>query len=284
MIKTGQKDKPVKVRKGSEGYSAVSHKPGILLTNDDGIYAGGLQSLVRVFKGKYPLWVVAPETEQSAVGHALTLTQPLRVKNIYKNGSFFGYGVTGTPADCVKIALNELITPPPRLLISGINRGPNVGVNVIYSGTVSAATEGAMLGLTSLAVSMDSYQSRQYTAAAQITAALVERLIQRPLSPGVSLNVNIPALPLSKIKGFRVVKQGTFRFGERFERRIDPRENVYYWQAGVLPPSVEAEDTDHALLSAGYVTLTPICFDLTHYPSLSTLTFLEGMDPKCGYL
>jgi 5'-nucleotidase len=284
MIDSKQRDKAEKAQKRSGEKPApgtkASLKPGILLTNDDGIYAKGLESLVRVFKGKYPLWVVAPETEQSAVGHALTLTRPLRVKKIYKTNTFFGYGVSGTPADCVKIALNELITPPPRLLISGVNQGPNVGVNVIYSGTVSAATEGAMLGLTSLAVSLDSYKSRHYTEAAKITAALVEILLERPLASGVSLNVNIPARPLSEIKGFRVVKQGTFRFGERFERRIDPRENVYYWQAGVQPPCSNVEDTDHALLNAGYVTLTPISFDLTHYPSLPVLTFLEDLDPK----
>jgi 5'-nucleotidase len=249
--------------------------PSILLTNDDGIFARGLESLVRVFEKKAPLWVVAPETEQSAVGHALTLTQPLRVRKISKNGAFFGYGVSGTPADCVKIALNELIVPPPRLLISGINLGPNVGINVIYSGTVSAATEGAMMGLTSIAVSIDSYKTRQFETAARITADLVDLLIKNPLPPGVSLNVNIPDRPLSKIKGVRLVKQGTFRFVERFEKRMDPRENSYYWQTGSLPPPEEAPDTDHALLSAGYVTLTPIHYDLTHYPSLSALTFLE---------
>jgi 5'-nucleotidase len=254
--------------------------PILLLTNDDGIFAKGLESLVRVFKNKYPLWVVAPESEQSAVGHALTLNQPLRVKSIFKNGVFFGYGVNGTPADCVKIALHELINPPPRLLISGINQGPNVGINVIYSGTVSAATEGAMMGLTSIAVSIDSYHTRKFQTAAQITAALVDLLIETPLSPGVSLNVNIPDLPLSEIKGFRLVKQGTFRYRERFERRIDPRENVYYWQAGIMPPPEEAPDTDHALLSAGFVTLTPIGFDLTHYPSMGHLTFLERISLK----
>jgi 5'-nucleotidase len=282
MMPSGRRVKTVKGpdRRENKGGPELENPPlpGLLLTNDDGIYARGLESLVRVFKGKYPLWVVAPESEQSAVGHALTLTQPLRVRNIYKNGSFFGYGVSGTPADCVKIALNELISPPPGLLISGINQGPNVGVNVIYSGTVSAATEGAMLGLTSLAVSLDSYRSRQFAAAARITAFLVERLLATPLTPGVSLNVNIPDRPLSEIKGFRVVRQGTFRFSERFERRIDPRENIYYWQAGILPPPEEAEDSDHALLKAGYVTLTPISFDLTHYPSLPALGYLEGLD------
>jgi 5'/3'-nucleotidase len=251
--------------------------PALLLTNDDGIFAKGLESLVRVLGTKYPLQVVAPESEQSAVGHALTLTQPLRVRKIYKNGSLYGYGVNGTPADCVKIALHELISPPPRLLISGINGGPNVGINVIYSGTVSAATEGAMMGLTSLAVSIDSYQTRNFQVAARITAGLVDRLLQSPLPPGVSLNVNVPDLPLSKIKGIRMVRQGTFRFLERFERRIDPRENVYYWQAGILPPPEVASDTDHALLAAGYVTLTPITFDLTHYPSLTSLKSLENL-------
>jgi 5'-nucleotidase len=282
MTQPGHSAKSGKISDTRETRSDLHSKypalPGLLLTNDDGIYAKGLESLVRVFKGKYPLWVVAPESEQSAVGHALTLTQPLRVRDIHKSGSFFGYGVSGTPADCVKIALNELISPPPRLLISGINQGPNVGVNVIYSGTVSAATEGAMLGLTSLAVSLDSYRSRQFAAAARITAFLVERLLAAPLTPGVSLNVNIPDRPLSEIKGFRVVRQGTFRFSERFERRIDPRENTYYWQAGVLPPPEEAPDSDHALLSAGYVTLTPISFDLTHYPSLPTLSYLEDLN------
>ena len=249
--------------------------PSILLTNDDGIFAKGLESLVKILKKKYPLWVVAPESEQSAVGHALTLTQPLRVKKIYKNKTFFGYGVSGTPADSVKIALHELLNPRPRLLISGINQGPNVGINVIYSGTVSAATEGAMMGLTSIAVSLDSYQSRQFDTAAKITEKLVSRLIKTPLPRGISLNVNVPDLPLSKIKGIRLAKQGIFRFIERFERRVDPRENIYYWQAGIQPPPDETPDTDHALLAAGYVTLTPISFDLTHYASLTKLTHLE---------
>ncbi len=219
--------------------------------------------------------MVAPESEQSAVGHALTLTQPLRVKKIFKNGVLFGYGVSGTPADCVKIALHELIVPKPRLLISGINLGPNVGINVIYSGTVSAATEGAMMGLTSMAISIDSYQTREFETAARIVSTLVDHLIDSPLPPAVSLNVNIPDLPLSEIKGIRLVKQGTFRFREHFEKRIDPRGNVYYWQAGIMPPPEESPDTDHALLSAGYVTLTPISFDLTHYASLEGLTYLE---------
>jgi 5'-nucleotidase len=257
--------------------SRRSERPAVLVTNDDGIYAKGLETLVLALEKKYRVYVVAPEAEQSAVGHALTLTQPLRVKKVKRNGVFFGYGVNGTPGDCVKIALHELIKPPPRILVSGINLGPNVGINVIYSGTVSAATEGAMMGLSSLAISLDSYRSQDFQAAAEIGCRLVGHLSRHPLPPGVSLNCNVPDRPLAKIKGIRLARQGTFRFVEKFEKRIDPRENVYYWQAGILPPPEEAPDTDHALLSRGYVTLTPITFDLTHYPSLPLLDGMEAI-------
>jgi 5'-nucleotidase len=252
-----------------------SDLPSVLVTNDDGIYAKGLEALVQVLEKKYRVYVVAPEVEQSAVGHALTLTQPLRVKKVKRNGAFFGYGVNGTPADCVKIALHELIKPRPQVLVSGINLGPNVGINVIYSGTVSAATEGAMMGLSSLAVSLDSYESQDFRAAAEIGCRLADHLIRQPLPPGVSLNCNVPDRPLAEIKGIRLTRQGTFRFVEKFDKRIDPRENTYYWQAGIQPPPEEAPDTDHALLSQGYVTLTPITFDLTHY---SSLLLLQGME------
>jgi 5'-nucleotidase len=252
-------------------------KPAVLVTNDDGIYARGLETLVRALENEYRVLVVAPEAAQSAVGHALTLTQPLRVKKIKKNGAFFGYGVNGTPADCVKIALNELLSPPPRLLVSGINLGANVGINVIYSGTVSAATEGAMMGLSSLAISLDSDQTTDFRAAAEVGRRIVNYLEHNPLPSGISLNCNVPDLPLAEIRGIRLVRQGTFRFMEKFDKRVDPRENTYYWQAGSLPSPDEAPDTDHALLSGGYVTLTPIEYDLTHYPSLELLRGLEAL-------
>jgi 5'-nucleotidase len=251
--------------------------PAVLVTNDDGIYAKGLETLVQTLEKRYRVYVVAPEVEQSAVGHALTLTQPLRVKKVKRNGAFFGYGVNGTPADCVKIALQELIKPRPLALVSGINLGPNVGINVIYSGTVSAATEGAMMGLSSLAVSLDSYESQDFQVPAEIGSRLAEHLLRHPLPPGVSLNCNVPNRPLAEIKGIRLTRQGTFRFVEKFDKRIDPRENIYYWQAGIQPPPEEAPDTDHALLSEGYVTLTPITFDLTHYASLPHLRGLESI-------
>ncbi len=258
-------------------HNPNSEKPSVLVTNDDGIHARGLEVLARALEKDYRVLIVAPEVEQSAVGHALTLTQPLRVKKVKKNGNFFGYGVNGTPADCVKIALNELLIPPPRLLVSGINLGANVGINVIYSGTVSAATEGAMMGLSSLAISLDSDQSPDFRAAAEIGRRLVNYLDRNPLPSGISLNCNVPDRPLAELRGIRLVRQGTFRFLEKFDKRVDPRENIYYWQAGSLPSPDEAPDTDHALLAGGYVTLTPIGYDLTHYPSLELLRGLEAL-------
>lgn len=252
--------------------------PAILLTNDDGIYAKGLETLFQALEKQYRVHVVAPEAEQSAVGHSLTLTQPLRVKKVKRNGSFFGYGVNGTPADCVKIALHELIRPRPQILVSGINLGPNVGLNVIYSGTVSAATEGAMLGLSSLAISVDSYETQDFRVPASLGCRLVDYLLRHPLPPGISLNCNVPDRPLAEIKGIRVTRQGTSRFVEHFEKRVDPRANTYYWQAGILPPPKISPDTDQALLARGYITLTPISFDLTHHPSLSALRDLEGLE------
>jgi 5'-nucleotidase len=260
---------------GEENVFDKGNPPIVLVTNDDGIYAKGLETLVEVLEKKYRVYVVAPEAEQSAVGHALTLTQPLRVKKVKRNGMFFGFGVNGTPADCVKIALHELIQPRPQVLVSGINLGPNVGINVIYSGTVSAATEGAMMGLSSLAISLDSYDTQDFQIPAAIGGLLVEYLVRHPLPPGVSLNCNVPDRPRADIKGIRLTRQGIFRFVEKFDKRIDPRENTYYWQAGSQPPPEESPDTDHALLCRGYITLTPITYDLTHYPSLPRLQELE---------
>ena len=149
----------------------------VLLTNDDGIYAPGLMALYQALNSDFEVVIVAPEAEMSAVGHAITLTSPLRVRNINKNGSFFGYGVTGTPADCVKIAVQELLETPPDIILSGINLGANVGVNVLYSGTVSAATEGAFLGIRSAAISLDTLRSPNFSFAARFSREIIRFMI-----------------------------------------------------------------------------------------------------------
>jgi len=243
----------------------------ILLTNDDGIHAPGLLALYRRLRTDHKVSVVAPEVEQSAVGHAITLTDPIRVKEIHNDGEFFGYSVNGTPADCVKIALAELLKNVPDAVISGINLGANVGINLLYSGTVSAATEAAILNLPALAVSLDTFTSPDFSYAAEFTQHLVEKLPEMKLARRVSLNINIPPVSRDRIKKVAWVRQGQTVAGENFVRRKDPRGNVYYWQGQeVLPPNLE-EDTDMNLLRHGMITITPINHDLTHYEELSRL-------------
>jgi len=243
----------------------------ILLTNDDGIYAKGIEALFKEMKKDYDVTVVAPETEQSAVGHAITLMNPLRLKTVKRNREFFGYAIDGTPADCVKLAIMELMKPRPDLLLSGINLGANVGINVIYSGTVSAATEGTMMGIPSMAISIDSFGEPDFTGAARIARFLVQKIFEKGLPAGTSLNVNVPAIPMGEIKGFALTKQGTSRFHEKFDRRLDPRNNIYYWLGGATWDRNTHADTDAGALAKKMVSITPIKHDLTNYHALDEL-------------
>jgi 5'-nucleotidase len=242
-----------------------------LLTNDDGIYARGLLTLYRELSRDAECLIVAPEVEQSAVGHAITISRPLMVRKARKNGSFLGYAVLGTPADCVKIGLGELAGGTVDLVVSGINRGANVGINVLYSGTVSAATEAAILGVPSLAISLDTHEDADYTVAARFARKMAAFILENPL-PNVALNVNVPAVPEGEIRGVVVAKQGRARLMESFDKRIDPRDNTYYWLAGETElPLQERDDTDAAALKRGMITITPIYYDLTRYDLLEGL-------------
>ncbi|MBW1729751.1 MAG: 5'/3'-nucleotidase SurE [Deltaproteobacteria bacterium] len=235
----------------------------ILLTNDDGIHAPGLFALYEAFSQDYEVSVVAPETEMSAVGHAITLSQPLRVRSVTKGGRFYGYAVSGTPADCVKIAVKELLDHPPDMVLSGINLGRNVGMDILYSGTVSAATEAAFLGFKAAAISLDTRKTEDFTLAAQFSRAVVRFVMENGLRDGTALNVNIPALPPEQIQGVCFARQGLSRFEERFERRNDPRGNVYYWLMGETTIENGTPDTDFVALKSGMITITPIHYDLT---------------------
>ncbi len=243
----------------------------VLLTNDDGIHAPGLLALHQELSRDFEVHVVAPEMEMSAVGHAITLSSPLRVRPVWRSGAFFGHAVSGTPADCVKIAVQELLETPPDVVLSGINLGANVGVNVLYSGTVSAATEGAFLGIRSAAVSLDTLRDPDFRLAAAFARELIGYLTENGLRPGTALNVNIPALPPSEIAGVSVTRQGVSRFKERFERRIDPRGNAYYWLSGEIPVEPENPDTDGAALKEKRITITPIHYDLTSVEDVERL-------------
>ncbi|MDI9569154.1 MAG: 5'/3'-nucleotidase SurE [Pseudomonadota bacterium] len=239
-----------------------------LLTNDDGIYAKGLAALQHELSQDAECLVVAPEVEQSAVGHAITLFRPLMVRKARKNGATLGYAVAGTPADCVKLGIRALAGGPVDLVVSGINRGANVGVNVLYSGTVSAATEAVILGVPSLAISLDSHKEADFSFAARFARRMAAFILANP-SPGTAVNVNIPALPEAEIKGVVVVKQGRTRLLENFERRVDPRDNIYYWLAGETQLAAdESPDSDACALRQGYVTITPLHSDLTRYELL----------------
>jgi len=243
----------------------------VLLTNDDGIFAKGIEALYLTLSAEHQVTVVAPETEQSAVGHAITMMDPLRVKPVNRNGSFFGYALSGTPADCVKLAVTELLKPPPEVVVSGINMGANVGVNVIYSGTVSAATEGILLGIPSIAVSLDSFDSINLEPAAFFILRLLRLVRQFGLPPGVLLNVNVPNVPGEQIRGVRVARQGEAKFVDHYDRRVDPRNNVYYWLGGFIQDPDMDPDTDTFAVASDYIAVTPIHYDLTHYPMLETL-------------
>ena len=250
------------------GIIAAMH---ILLSNDDGIHAPGLAALHEAVRDLGDVSVVAPSGEQSAVGHAITLSDPIKTKKIFRNGNFFGHAVGGTPADCVKLAACALLDRRPDLVISGINLGPNAGISVLYSGTVSAATEGTILGIPSMAISINTFKDPLWDTAARVARHLAALVHRTGLPPRTLLNVNVPNLPLGQIRGFSVTSMGQSRFVETFDRRTDPRGNVYYWMDGALESCGETKGTDLDALNQGYVSLTPIWFDLTNQAALPAL-------------
>ena len=244
----------------------------ILVTNDDGIMAPGLLALRRVLAEIGDVTVVAPTMAQSAVGHAITLTKPIRVHRMDLGDGVWGYGVEGSPADSVKLALLELLSDRPDIVASGVNLGTNLGVNVLYSGTVAAAAEGAFFGLPSVAVSIEDSDVVDFDGAARITRRLIEQVMRdepdrswaRPVEP-VLLNINVPDLTSGEPKGVKVVPQSMKGFSERWERRTDPRGRTYYWITGDHDREDEGIDSDIAAFYDGYVTVTPLRFDLTDH-------------------
>jgi 5'-nucleotidase len=246
-------------------------RPLILLTNDDGIYAQGILAAWQELRHVGQVQVVAPDAERSAVGHAITILQPLRTKEVVRRNVRFGYAVNGMPADCVKIAVRAILPRPPDLVVSGINLGANTGTNVIYSGTVSAATEARILGIPSIAVSLDTFTNPNFGYAARFTRKLAQEVLSRGLPDKTLLNVNVPNIPEEEIKGVAITRQGASRVEERFEKRIDPRNQTYYWLDGQFRLQESISDADATMVQDGYVSITPVQFDLTAYEALDTL-------------
>lgn len=247
-------------------------KYSILVSNDDGIDAPGIAALVKELKKIADVFVVAPDKQQSAVGHAITMNYPLRVKEYSKNGKFFGFAVQGTPADCVKIAVRALLPRRPDLVVSGINHGSNTAISVIYSGTVSAATEGTVLGIPSIAISLTTYKpSPDFSYAATIARKLSRMVLAKKISQRMLLNVNVPPLPRTKIKGILVTQQGKAVWNDTFDHRRDPGGVDYYWLTGDLEDVDKELTYDEAAVRNGYVSITPIHYDLTDYAMLEDL-------------
>lgn len=244
----------------------------ILVTNDDGIYAEGIRVLCESLKTVGRVTVVAPDTERSAVGHAITLSDPLRVKKVTRGGKFFGYATSGTPADCVKLAIRAILKKMPDLVVSGINLGPNVGYSVLYSGTVSGATEGAILGIPSIAVSLATFEDPDYRLAAEFTCKLALAVIKnKGLPHGTLLSVNVPAVARKRINGVKVVRQSKAAIEERFDKREDPRKRIYYWLTGEVIESDGQEDADIEAIRKNYIAITPIHCDMTNHSFLDEL-------------
>jgi 5'-nucleotidase len=255
---------------------AATHDSGrmpmlTLLTNDDGIFAPGLAAMERRLRAWSDVAVIAPATEQSGVGHAITFLTPLTAKEVFEGGRSRGWAVDGSPADAVKLGISEFCPRRPDLVVSGINSGLNAGINVLYSGTVAAAIEGAFFGITSIAVSLEWDEHAEYDRAADIACDVIRGLLSRKPTAGSLFNINIPTRALRGTPQLRVVPMSIARYGEAFERRVDPRGRSYYWATNDPPPPPSPFESDVTALAAGAVTLTPLDYDLTHRAGIDEL-------------
>ena len=242
-----------------------------LLTNDDGIYAPGLAALEDAVNNEFRTLVVAPSTEQSGVGHGITFLSPLTAKEVSRGEKRCGWAVDGSPADAVKLGVSEICPQRPDLIISGINAGLNAGINVLYSGTVAAAIEGSFFGITSIAVSLEWDDQMNFERAAQFASGLVKKLISLRPPAGSLFNINIPTAALVETPEVRGVPMSVARYGEGFERRVDPRGRNYYWASNDPPPPPSAQDSDVTALAEGVITITPLEYDLTNRTRLVEL-------------
>ncbi|MEO8769993.1 MAG: 5'/3'-nucleotidase SurE [Ferruginibacter sp.] len=241
-------------------------KPIILITNDDDITSKGIRSLVEAVKELGTVVVVAPDRPQSGMGHAITIGSPLRMNKMNLFGDVEAWQTSGTPVDCVKLAVDKILHRKPDICLSGINHGANHSINVIYSGTMSAAMEASIEGIPSIGFSLLDYSyDADFTAAKQTVHKIVSSILNKKMEKHFLLNVNIPALPPEKIKGIKICKQAYAKYEEDFAERIDPHGKKYYWLTGEFKNFDKGRDTDVWALEHGYVSVVPVQFDLTNY-------------------
>ncbi|WP_027421262.1 5'/3'-nucleotidase SurE [Crocinitomix catalasitica] len=250
----------------------MADKPLILITNDDSIYAKGIHQLVESMKPLGDIIVVAPDQPQSGMGHAITIKDPLRLRKSSQFPGIDAYTCTGTPVDCVKLAIYEIIKDRPALLVSGINHGSNAASNVLYSGTMSAAVEGAIEGIPSIGFSLlDHSFHADFEASGHFAHKIAKTVIERGLQKGTCLNVNIPKGKLAAIKGMKVCRQGHAYWEDSFDKRTDPSGNEYFWLTGNFNTTDKGEDTDMWALDHNYVSIVPTQFDMTAHHLISEL-------------
>lgn len=250
----------------------MAKKPVILVTNDDGITAPGIRSLIAVMQEIGDVVVVAPDKPQSATGHAITINNTLYLNKISKDGETPEYSCSGTPVDCVKFAVNEILERKPDLCVSGINHGSNSSINVIYSGTMSAAVEAGIEGIPAIGFSLQDYDwNADFEPAGKYIRSIALQVLENGLPPGVILNVNFPKLPESRLKGIKVCRQAKAMWQEKFDRRQTPQGKDYYWLTGEFVNLDNGEDTDEWALDHGYVSVVPVQFDLTAHHAIAEL-------------
>jgi 5'-nucleotidase len=251
-------------------------QPLILVTNDDGITSHGIQALVQSMQGLGEVIVVAPDGPQSGMGHAITLNKPLRIGKVDYHGEVTGYQCSGTPVDCVKLAIDKILDRKPDLIVSGINHGSNSSINVIYSGTMSAAVEGGIEGIPSIGFSSLSYDlDADLTEAINYATLIATQVLKKGLPSGTVLNVNFPDPENGIIKGVKVCRQANAKWEEEFDERLDPHKRKYYWLTGKFKNHDKGQDTDEWALTSGFVSVVPVQFDLTAHHAIP---FINNMD------
>lgn len=255
------------------GNNTEKRKPVILVTNDDGFRAKGIEALIEMAKPFGRIIAVAPDEGNSGMSHAITIKTPLRLKKRSRTDDVELYSVNGTPVDCVKLAMNQLFTNPPDLILSGINHGSNSSVSIIYSGTMAATIEGSLYNIPSVGFSLLDYGSNpDFSAAVHFGKSIIESVLENGLSNRSCLNVNIPVLPIDLIKGIKICRQNNGIWREEFDKRTDPRGQDYFWLTGFFHNNEpDANDTDEWALANGYISIVPITTDLTNYKEIERL-------------
>lgn len=248
-------------------------KPLILLTNDDGVAAKGLAALVEMVKPYGRVVVVAPEAANSGMSHAITVDQPLRLRAVKVDEDVAIYACTGTPADCVKMAMSHVVSDTPDLIVSGINHGSNSSISVVYSGTLGAASEGCLYNIPSVGFSLLSHRSdADFSASIHFGQRIIEKVLANKPASRTYLNVNIPNLPIGEMKGIKLCRQTSGVYREEYEKRTDPHGQEYYWLTGTfINEEPAATDTDEYALAQGYVAVVPLHPDMTAYSELDRM-------------